>query len=409
MSRHEFTKGAALNQDEMNRLHSQLKAQRVNADALVETLREKKARQFDFTADTRSIQMVPLESEQAERFPEVDEVRRLESRKPKVVVLPKDKDEEWYQKFGPLAANAHAHSQIAAKTPIGARYYRHMLENDPLLLAANVNRWWDETPDVRMLRSEIIPANGSMPLSFARAFLSKNYRRLDNLEVMDTMMPVLTDEQSPWVLTQAGITDIAVHVEARAPQINGEVRVGDEVCLAVKITTGEVGNRALTVSMGFYRLICSNLATVPSYTKKQVHLGRAENEFVELLSESTLRAEDQLVIDKMRDVVKAMHDADRFAELLRTATDAADRDVAGLKSPVKATELLATNASLSEVEGVMLWNNMMTEGDPTVYGLTNALTATARTLEFERKSELERFAGGLLTERRGWNSYVSAA
>lgn len=407
--RHEFSNATTLNQDETDRLHAQLQRQRVKADTLVDTLREKKQNQFDFTADTRSFQMVPLDPEMAETFPEVDEVRRMEGRKPKVVIMPKDKDEEWFQKFGALAANAHAHGQIASKTPIGARYYRHMLESDPLLLAANVNRWWDETPEVRMLRSEIIPANGSNRLSFARAFLSKNYRRLDNLEVMDTMMPVLTDEQSPWVLTQAGITDIAVHVEAQAPNLNGEVRVGDEVALAVKITTGEVGNRALTVSMGFYRLVCSNFMTVPSYTQKQIHLGRAENEFVELLSENTLRAEDQLVIDKMRDVVSAMYDPERFAQLLSVARDSANKDIAGLRSPVKATELLATNANLNDVEGVMLWNNMMTEGDPTVYGLTNALTATARTLEFERKSELEKMAGGLLTERRGWNSYVNAA
>jgi hypothetical protein len=407
--RHEFTKGVALNEDEKTRLHSQLEAQKVRADKLIDTLREKRDRQFDFITDTRSVQMVPLDVAQRETFPEVDEVTRLEPREPQVVIMPKDPEAEWFEKFGPLAANAHAHGQIAAKTPIGARYYKHMLENDPLLLAANVNRWWDETPHDRLIRSEIIPSNGKRALSFARAFLSNKFRRLDNLEVMETMMPVLNDDQSPWQLKRAGITDVAVHVEAIAPQINGEVRVGDECALAVKIETGEVGNRALTVSLGFWRMICSNLAQVPTYTQKQVHLGRAENEFIELLSESTLRAEDQLVIDKMRDVVSAMYDTEKFNLMLNDARDSADRDKAGLKSPIKATELLATNANLNEVEGVMLYNEMMGAGDPTIFGLTNALTATARGLEFERKSELERIGGSLIAGREEWPRYVNAA
>jgi hypothetical protein len=220
---------------------------------------------------------------------------------------------------------------------------------------------------------------------------------------------VLHSDTSPWNITQCGVTDVAVHIEARAMDLEGEVRVGDPVMLAVKVQTGEVGSRALTVQLGYYRLECSNLLMVPEYSQRQVHLGRSADEFVELLSESTIRAEDQLVIDKMRDVVRAMYDKDRFADLLRVAQDSADEDKAGLKSPVHATELLANNAGLTAVEGVMLWNEMLSGGDSTVYGLTNALTATARGLEFERKAQLENFAGAMLVQKGGWERYMNAA
>jgi hypothetical protein len=408
--RHEFTKGTKLDTDEMTRLHAQLTAQRVRADQLVENLREKRSRSFDFIADTRSLQMTPVPDEVADQLPEIDEVKRLEGRKPKVAIMPRvEGDGGWFEKFGPLAANANAHEQMSQKTPIGSRYYKHMLAHDPELLCANVNRWWTETPKERMVRAEVIPENGAKPLGFARAFLSNSYRRLDNLEVCDAMLPMLTADESPWNVTQCGVTDIAVHIEAQAPNIQGEVRVGDPVMLAVKIETGEVGNRALTAKLGFFRLECSNLLMVPSYSQRQVHLGRAADEFVELLSEATLKAEDQLVIDKMRDIVAAMYDTQKFAEMLETATDSADKDKAGLKSPVHATQLLASDTGLTEVEGVMVWNEMMRGGDPTMWGLTNALTATARQLEFERKAVLETTAGRVLSGKEGWSRYVNAA
>jgi hypothetical protein len=407
--RHEFTKGTKLDTNELERLHAQLDRQRVRADQLVETLREKRSRSFDFIADTRSLQMAPVPDEIAADLPQIEEVQRLEGRKPKVAIMPTNQDDEWFVNFGPLAANANAHEQVSQKTPIGSRYYKHMLATDPELLCANVNRWWQRQPQKRMVRAEMTPENGHKPLGFARAFLSNSYRRLDNLEVCDAMLPMLTDADSPWNITQAGITDIAVHIEAKAPTVCGEVRVGEPVMLAVKIQTGEVGNRALTAQAGMYTLKCSNLLMVPSWCQRQVHLGRAENEFVELLSEATLRKEDQLVIDKMRDVVAAMHDVERFAALLATAQASADRDQAGLKSPVHATQLLARDAQLTEAEGVLVWNEMMKEGDPTIWGLTSALTATSRGLEFERKAQLEAVAGKVLNGKEAWARYTTAA
>jgi hypothetical protein len=57
----------------------------------------------------------------------------------------------------------HAHSQIAARLDIPAKYYNRMLTVAPNLLAANVNEWFHSKPERRMVRT----LDGQ-----ARAFLS---------------------------------------------------------------------------------------------------------------------------------------------------------------------------------------------------------------------------------------------
>jgi len=71
----------------------------------------------------------------------------------------------------PLSVTEHAHTQIAARLDIPAKYYARMRSQAPELLAANVNEWFHQKPERRMLRT----LDGHM-----RAFLSERYRRLDN-------------------------------------------------------------------------------------------------------------------------------------------------------------------------------------------------------------------------------------
>ena len=62
-----------------------------------------------------------------------------------------------------LPVTDHAHSQIAARVDIPAKYYNRMRNDAPALLAANVNEWFHSKPERRMVRT----LDGQM-----RAFLS---------------------------------------------------------------------------------------------------------------------------------------------------------------------------------------------------------------------------------------------
>jgi hypothetical protein len=152
-------------------------------------------------------------------------------------------------------------------------------------------------------------------------------------------------------------------------------------------------------------VICSNLAVVPSYSQRQIHLGRAQDEMLALLSDETIKREDQLIIDKMRDVVSNMADTDNFREMLDTMQDSAR---ATLDDPIAATELLTNTLKLTEKEHHAVQNNLLTSGLPNMWGLTNALTATARDMDMERKAELEVAAGKIMETTQDWRKYTEA-
>ncbi len=82
----------------------------------------------------------------------------------------------------PLTDNCHA--QIATKLDIPAKYYNRMRKEAPKLLATNVNEWFHNKPERRMIRT----LDGQ-----ARAFLSDRYRRLDNYDLASDVLPILIE------------------------------------------------------------------------------------------------------------------------------------------------------------------------------------------------------------------------
>jgi len=399
--RHDFTAGAELNEGWQAHLAKRWASQRYNTDALLERLEKDRARAVDFTADTRRLQLVPIDPAVArEQLPQVAEVdRTADAGGAHVVLLPKDEDDaQWIQATGPIPMNAHAHQQVAAKAGIPLAYYRRMLADAPDLLAMNVNQWWEQQPARRLVRTMD---------RVGRSWLSDRYRQLDNLPMLRHLLPVLNDASSGWQIQQCGLTDLRVHIEAVQPNMTGDVRVGDAVALAVKITNSEVGAGALAMSFGLFRVVCSNLAVVSDWNMRRVHLGRQlDDQLVEVLTDTTLAKEDALVFDKMRDVLRAMNDGEQFQRLLATAQDSAQ---AKLGDPAAASQLVVRNMGLTEDETKVFNNQLLTAGDATMWGLTNALTATARNLEYERKADLERAAGQLLGNEAQWKQYVKAA
>jgi hypothetical protein len=402
-------KGTKLTDEERERLARRITAQRCNAEEMLERLRAQREREVDFTADTRSIQMVAIPENQREELAEVDEIRRLESQAPAVALVPAQDGAEWpAMTGGPVALNSHAHGQLANYTGIPKTYYDRMLAEDPALLSFNVNTWFQANHSERMIRAYDARQTGEgIELALGRAFLSNRYRRLDSLELAESFVPMLADPASGWTIHQCGLTDLRMHIEAVFPNLTTDINpaVGDEVALAVKIQTSDVGAGAVSVQLGVHRLVCTNLMVVPSYSKRQVHIGGATGAIAEVLSDRTLRMEDRLTIRKLRELVAGMADAEAFRKIagtLRATTEVQ------LEEPIAAAQLLARSTGLTETELGKVQNELARAGDPTLWGLTNALTATARELDYERKAELETAAGKLVEDRAAWKALASA-
>ena len=83
----------------------------------------------------------------------------------------------------PLEINQIAHRQIGTHLKIPAAYYDRMLSDYPELLAENVNSWFQREPTQRMVRT----LDGTV-----RAFLSNRYRRIDNLDIAEIVLPQLS-------------------------------------------------------------------------------------------------------------------------------------------------------------------------------------------------------------------------
>jgi hypothetical protein len=407
IDRHDFTEGADLNPNGLQRIANQFASQRMGAQEVLDKLAEATQRHVDFTTPAAPLRMVPIPAEYRDQRLDIAEVDRVTMDRPRVAMVTNEAGAEWYDRIGPVALNAHAHGQLCDWSPIGRKYYRHLLQEAPDLLASNVNHWLTTSNQTRLVRAEA-PCEGRLfGQGFIRAWLSDRFRLgLDNIDLAQTIIPVLTDDSSPWVVTQCAITDVRLHIEAICPNLTADIRVGDPVALAAKWTCSEVGAGALNSFFGFRRVVCSNLALVSEWGTKTVHLGgKLDDGLVHILSDHTKALRDETTLSELRDTLDHMADRDRFQNLVSTLQDSAKTE---LQNPPAASQLLTKNTKLTEAEAEGVTVEMMRSGDPTIWGLTNALTATARDLEYERKAELEKLAGGIMADPRTWKQYAEA-
>ena len=77
------------------------------------------------------------------------------------------------------------HRQVASALGIPAKYYDMMQKQKPDLLADNVNAWFSDKGNSYMVRT-LDYGTGQV----ARALLSDRYRRIDNLEIASTVLPL---------------------------------------------------------------------------------------------------------------------------------------------------------------------------------------------------------------------------
>ena len=102
----------------------------------------------------------------------------------------------------PLEINQIAHRQIGTHLKIPAAYYDRMLSDYPELLAENVNSWFQREPTQRMVRT----LDGTV-----RAFLSNRYRRIDNLDIAEIVLPVIQQMEDAY-FESCQITDNAGNI-----------------------------------------------------------------------------------------------------------------------------------------------------------------------------------------------------
>lgn len=277
--------------------------------------------------------------------------------------------------------NDNAHSQIGNYLNIPAKYYNRMQNESPELLAQNVNHWLHSQSEQRMLRT----LDGNL-----RAFLSDRYRRIDNGEIAETVLPIIAGMKTAQVKS-CQITETRMYIKVVNPRIQAEVKVGDIVQSGVIISNSEVGCGSVRISPLIYRLVCSNGMVAQDSAVRKYHIGRANDADVNMgiFKDETIEADDRAFLLKVRDAVAAAADQTAFNRVVKLMRDATEAKIEPIAVP-KVVEITSKQfgITLSENEGVL--GHLIAGGDLSLYGVANAVTRYAQDVEsYDRSTELE--------------------
>ena len=281
-----------------------------------------------------------------------------------------------------------AHQQIATRLQIPFRYYQKMRLEYPELLDKNINSWFSKTNEKRMLRT----LDNKL-----RAFLSDRYRRLDNLELAEAVLPILNEIKGLEIISSE-ITETHMYIKVISKKLKAEVGENDIVQAGMVISNSEVGLGSLKVEPLVYRLVCKNGLIVKDYTQKKYHVGKQvdnEESAYEIYRDETLAADDKAFFMKVQDTVRCAVDETKF--MLSVNKLLAIKNEHTGDNPIKTVELLADKYILNQNERGSILRHFIMSGDDSRFGLVNAVTRASQDIEdYNRATELERLGGELL-------------
>lgn len=302
----------------------------------------------------------------------------------------------------PLALNSVAHSQLAEYVGIPKRYYDRTLASEPRVLATQVNHWLERehNDETRLIRTF---ADGERIPRKARAFLSDRFAPLDNLDIAQSALPVLRDLGANVV--SSNITERAFYLQAATPRVQREVKVGDVIQFGVALRNSEVGWGAFELESFYLRLWCLNGATGKSLFRK-AHIGRGytEEEGV-FLTDQSRKLLDAGAIAKLRDATAWAFSDEHVNGVVERLQVAAGVE---LKKPEAAIEIVAKRFELTEGERESVLRNLISGGDVSLWGLSNAVTRVAHEGDYDRAVELESIGSQVIDlPRSAWSEVIA--
>jgi len=289
---------------------------------------------------------------------------------------------------GVYAVTELARHQLADKLRIPFTYFERMRTEKPDLLDHNLNAWLHGDHEPRMIRT----LQGQV-----RAVLSDRYRRLDNYDLAENVLPILQRiEDARFESVQ--LTDTKMYLKVVTPRIEYEIAPGDVVQAGIVVTNSEVGMGTLSVQPLVYRLVCMNGLIASDQALRKTHVGRvlqSETETVTVFKDDTLLADDKAFFLKVRDVVEAAVAETTFRQIAQRMQKTLGIRITG--DPVKAVEVLSNRYGLNDLERGGVLRNLIAEGDLSGYGLVNAVTHYAEEVDdYGRATEFEMLGGKLI-------------
>lgn len=310
-------------------------------------------------------------------------------------------DGEGNDRILPLGIGVYAHRQLASYLSIPQNYYNLMLEEKPELLSVNVNEWLAGSKDRRMLRT----LDGE-----ARAFLSDRYKRIDNYDIAQATLPIISEIQDVQIVS-CNLTPGKMYIKALNPRLFDDVSPGDTVQAGIIISNSEVGLGAVNIQPLVYRLVCENGMVINDAVNRKTHLGPtiSDNEIF-YYSKETVETDDKAFLLKIKDSVRAAVDETRFrmaVEDMRIAKST-PMNTAGVPEFVRLT---SRTFGITENEEKGVLQHLIEGGDLSLYGLANAVTRFSQDVDsYDRATDLESIGYKILTmPKKQWSRINSMA
>lgn len=262
----------------------------------------------------------------------------------------------------PLSLTNHALDQLLAKIDLPKRtFFRYPPSIQNILVNYPIQNEKGLDKDV-LLR--IIDGNS------VRAMMGKVYNPFDNTELIRAVIPFCPVGSK---LTCAYNDELTMHLSIIFPNTRTEVRVGDIIESGIYIRNSEVGISSVTIASYTYRLICSNGAIT----------GGDDGGFFRFRHTGDSNV--------LREAAKASIESTylqttKITEMIKQSVNIA------IAQPLDELEKLCSTNNLSQDDYKKMMQNFFAEPDPTLYGVFNAVTATARDKDGEESYELARIA-----------------
>lgn len=279
---------------------------------------------------------------------------------------------------GGLSPNEHALSQLASRLGIPSQYAKKCFEENPELLAVQTNYWITNMKEEDKAKEWFLRAKGDD----LRAVLSDRYTQLDNKFVFEALGNSLSggsivdvknfDLNSKYLNLRMVFPDLTANIGTSIKK--------DDVMVGVHITNSEVGSSSLRIDSCLYRLVCENgmIARVGGDSlmqQRHVHLTNSEME------------------NRVADAIgKALKTGDDLIESFARTREIKVND------PIKVLENLAKQQKYSQAFTDELKSSFNSEPGKTAFEVVNAFTHASKSLPFERRLEVETFAGNLMQD-----------
>lgn len=309
---------------------------------------------------------------------------------------------------------------VADKLGIPLAYVRKISAERPDLYDANINGWLHGRKEKRSLATldqgtgqfgpgtlirEGIPADGRSFLlrafrgddgevGIARALLSDRFARMDNLDVL---LSVLDGVQAAGVQIEVDgcdLSDRRMYVRIKAPQVQAlapallrgyrspfsgaEGADNPTVFAGFEISNSEVGDGAFSIVPRLVVQVCNNGLKITKDAMRQVHLGARLDHGLINWSADTEQKNLDLVKAKTRDAVSTFLDVQYMERAIRQIEEKSD---APLTDAVEQVKTIGKKLLYTEEQTKGILDHFIKVGQPTAGGVMNAITSYAQTVD----------------------------